>query len=282
MQTIDRPLAASYKAGAKALERLGLKTEIPTALDIAGLEEVAGLAVTAHAPFVGGGERLNIACPDEERRSRSRDIIKAYMGQLDGFPEVKTIICHVAPRIWYARKDGQLQQTGDYTLLIEGLRELADVAAERGFLLAMENNRAYYHDEFPNCPGAAGGASENFYLGTAPEEWRLIARDVKRDNFGLCLDTSHACTLTHLFPEEDRPAVLMRFIEEPELILHVHWSDNWLYEDGGRKDAHLCVGEGTLPPAFHREVLKLDATILLEHYYDIQRLEDELRFISEL
>ncbi|MEW6356314.1 MAG: sugar phosphate isomerase/epimerase family protein [Planctomycetota bacterium] len=279
---MEHPLAAPYKAGAEALARLGLKTEVPTAPDIAGLQEIAPLAVTAHAPFSHEGVRLNIASPQEERRQRSREAIKAYMAQIAAFPNVKTIVCHAAPKIWYNKDDGQLQQTGDYILLVEGLRELAETASRHGFALAMENNRAYYHDEFPNCPGAAGGASDNFYLGTAPEEWRIIARDVDRDNFGLCLDTSHACTFAHLFPEKIRLDVLMRYIEEPDLIRHVHWSDNLLYDDAGRKDAHLCVGEGSIPLTFHRAVKELNATVLLEHYYDVQRLERELDFIARL
>ena len=277
-----RPLSGHGKAGAEQLTRLGLNTELPTSLETAGLDGLADLATSAHAPFSRDGARLNIACPNGERRRFSRETIRQYIEQAARFPNVKLIVCHAAPKVWYARKDGALQQTGEYALLIEGLRELADAAATHGLDLVMENNRAYYHDEFPLGPGRADGPSDNFYIGTAPEEWRLIARDVDRDNFGLCLDTSHASTFCHLFPADERAAVLMRYLAEPELIRHVHWSDSLLHDEAGRKDMHLCVGEGTLPAAAHRAILDLDATILLEHFYDVPRLEKELEFISRL
>lgn len=274
-------LAAPFTVGREALVRLGLRTEAPTLLTDPALDGLADLIVSAHAPFSEGGVRLNIASPERDRRTRSLDTIKRYMEQVRKFPKVKKIVCHAAPKIWHA-KDGALEQTGEYVLLIEGLQELADLAAAQGWGLVMENNRAYYHTEFPKCPGAPGGASENFYIGTAPEEWRQIAKDVRRDNFGLCLDTSHACTFAHLLPAERRASALMRYVAEPGLIAHIHWSDNLLYDEGGRQDAHLAVGEGTLPMELHRALLGAEATILLEHFYDLARLEREIQFISRL
>tara|TARA_B100000745_G_C19977182_1_gene330912 strand:- start:288 stop:518 length:231 start_codon:yes stop_codon:yes gene_type:complete len=72
------------------------------------------------------------------------------------------------------------------------------------------------------------------------------------------------------------------FLKEPELITHVHWSDNYLYDVRGRDDSHLSVGKGTLPVEFHRTIKNLDATILLEHFYSLEELEEELDFIDRL
>jgi len=275
------PLAAPYTVGARDLKRLGLSTELPVALDGEGVAQVADLAVSAHAPFSLDGERLNIAATDAARRRHALDAIKTYIEQAARYPTVVKVVCHVAPRTWYSN-DGGLQQQGDYDLLIEGMRELADVAASHDLTVAVENNRVYFRDMFPDCPPGEGGLSANTYFGTVPEEWRRIAMDVGRENLGLCLDTSHACTYAQLFPPEQRPSALMKYLAQPSLISHVHWSDNLLYDDGGRLDSHLPIGEGTLPLELHRAVLGLGASILLEHFYDMERLERELDFISRL
>jgi sugar phosphate isomerase/epimerase len=74
----------------------------------------------------------------------------------------------------------------------------------------------------------------------------------------------------------------MAFLKRPELIRHVHWSDNYLYDNRGRKDSHLSVGKGTLPKHLHEQIKKLDATILLEHFHGIAELEEELKYIDQL
>ena len=276
-----RFLAAPHSVGAGALKRLGLWTELPVVLDGEDVADVAGMAVSAHAPFSLYGERLNIAATDATRRRHALDTIKTYIEQAARYPAVVKVICHAAPRTWYSN-DGGLQQQGDYDLLIEGMRELADAAASHDLAVAVENNRVYFRDMFPDCPPGEGGLSANTYFGTVPEEWRRIAVDVARESLGLCLDTSHACTYAQLSPPEERPATLMKYLAHPSLISHVHWSDNLLYDEGGRLDSHLPIGEGTLPLELHRAVLGLGATILVEHFYDMERLERELDFISRL
>ena len=74
----------------------------------------------------------------------------------------------------------------------------------------------------------------------------------------------------------------MKFLSRPDLINHVHWSDNYLYDIRGRNDSHLAVGSGTIPADFHKAVKSLDATILLEHYYSENQLIQELEFIDKL
>ena len=106
--------------------------------------------------------------------------------------------------------------------------------------------------------------------------------DVDKENVKLCLDTSHICTFAQRFPKEDREKEIMKFLNRPELISHVHWSDNYLYDNRGRSDSHLTVGSGSIPVEFHKIVKNLDATILLEHYYSENELIMELEFIKNL
>ncbi len=74
----------------------------------------------------------------------------------------------------------------------------------------------------------------------------------------------------------------MSFLSIPELIKHVHWNDNYLYEARGRNDSHALLGKGTLPLEMHKAIKSLEATILLEHFYSIEELEKELEFIASL
>ena len=71
-------------------------------------------------------------------------------------------------------------------------------------------------------------------------------------------------TMLGILPQ--REGKISAFLSRPDLIKHVHWSDNYLYDVRGRKDSHLSVGKGTIPTDFHRLVKELDATILLEHF----------------
>ena len=74
----------------------------------------------------------------------------------------------------------------------------------------------------------------------------------------------------------------MSFVSRPELIKHVHWNDNYLYDTRGRTDSHALLGKGTLPLDLHRAIKSLDATIVIEHFYSVGELEEELEFIAAL
>ena len=74
----------------------------------------------------------------------------------------------------------------------------------------------------------------------------------------------------------------MAFVAKPDLIRHVHWSDNYLYDARGREDSHALIGKGSLPVELHRAIKELDATILIEHFYGIEELEQELEYIEAL
>ena len=62
----------------------------------------------------------------------------------------------------------------------------------------------------------------------------------------------------------------------------MHWNDNYLYDTRGRNDSHAVLGRGTLPLDMHRAIKSLDATIVIEHFYSVEDLEEELDFIERL
>ena len=87
-----RSLAAPYNVGRNDLMRLRLDTELPVTLEGNGIPDIAGLAVTAHAPFSQDGDRLNVASPDPERRRRSRNVIRSYIERVGTFPNVRKVV----------------------------------------------------------------------------------------------------------------------------------------------------------------------------------------------
>mgnify|MGYP003770411819 FL=1 len=120
-------------------------------------------------------------------------------------------------------------------------------------------------------------------FGASPEEWVGICVDIDRPNVGLCLDSSHLATYSHtVADDEQRKKTAMSFFDKPELIRHVHWNDNFLYDARGRIDQHAILGKGTLPVSIHRSIKNLDATLHLEHFYTIEDLEEELDYIWAL
>ena len=116
----------------------------------------------------------------------------------------------------------------------------------------------------------------------SPEQWQQVAVDVDRHNVGLCLDSSHVVTYAHRFPEDRREERVLAVLSRPELIRHVHWNDNYLYDRRGRTDSHAPLNKGTLPTEMHRRIKYLPATLLMEHFYDVETLEEELAFIDSL
>ena len=169
-------------------------------------------------------------------------------------------------------------------VLPDGRPVLADYAAASGLELVIENTNAYF-DGVPDEVAAddIDWSERNLTFGASPEEWIQIALDVDRPNVGLCLDSSHTCTYAHTFADhERRREVVMAFVSRPELIRHVHWNDNYLYDTRGRNDSHAVLGRGTLPLDMHRAIKSLDATIVIEHFYSVEDLEEELDFIERL
>jgi sugar phosphate isomerase/epimerase len=280
---IKHPLSAPVKSGLETLESLGLLAESSMRDDIRVLDDYAEVLISAHAPATApDGTRLNIAATDDDFRGMSIGIITKFIDEAGRYPKVKQVNIHFAPRQWI--DDAQTAgQEGDYDLLIDGVRRIAAYADRQDIEIVMENGNAYWKDLDESVePEEVDWTTRNRYFGSAPEHWIEVCQDVDRDNVGLCLDSSHTCTYAQTFPESQREERVLAFLKRPELIRHVHWSDNYLHDKRGRNDSHLSVGKGTLPTEMHRRIKRLDATILLEHFYTVEELKEELEYIDSL
>ena len=277
-------LSVPLKVSLDDIKRLNLTVEAGTTLDKEGLSPYGERIITAHALYSRSGMgRLNIAAVDDDFRGQSIEILEEYLLQASQFPSIQKVIMHCAPRRWYAESQmgGNI---GVYERLIDGLQHLADVAAALNITIALENNRAYW-DGIPDNVSAEDANREgiNEYFGTSPDEWLKICDDVNKPNFFLCLDSSHACTYAQIeLDHARRQNIIIAYLSKPDSIGHVHWNDNYLYDVRGRKDSHLCIGKGDIPRIFHETVRRLNATLLLEHFYTIEELEEELGYIENL
>ena len=282
------PLVATVDAF-DHIERLGLNGNAGTTLtnEVEAMNAFSQVLVSGHAPSslqVGGKIRGNIASTDDEFRDMSIRTILDYVDLARRYPHLKLVNMHFAPKRWIDETLNQCQ-TGAYDRLIDGIRQIAAFAERRGIQIVLENNVVYFElngiaDDVP--AEKVDWADKNEYFGVSPEEWTQVCEDVDRPNVGLCLDTSHACTYAHTFPEDRRTERMLAFLAKPHLIRHVHWSDNYLYDVRGRRDSHASVGKGSLPTELHRGIKRLDAVILLEHFYSIGELEEELEYIDRL
>ena len=277
------PLAVPMEAGRQTITRLGLTTESKIGQSVLDMRALSDLMSSAHAPTEKDGLKLNVGATDEDFREESIAEMFQFVELVRQFPRVKKVNMHPG-----ARRRNDPEQTrgrcGEYGLQIDGIRLVADYAAARGLELVIENTNASFvgvPDETP--ADEIDWAKMNLSFGASPDEWMQIALDVDRPNVGLCLDSSHICTYAQTFADhERRREVVMAFVSRPELIRHVHWSDNYLYDTRGRLDSHEILGRGTLPLDVHRAIKSLDATIVIEHFYTVEDLEQELDFIERL
>jgi sugar phosphate isomerase/epimerase len=274
-------LSVQEKAGIENLTRLNLNTEVGWP-DLEN-DTFWNLAISGHAPASKNGLPLNIAATDDDHRRISIAEFMGYVEQVRKLPRLKQVNIHPPPRQWLDETQTAVRQS-DYGLMIDGFRQIADAAATLGIEIVLENmivDWARIGDE--TQAEQADWGDSNVYFGVAPEEWIQICEDVGRANFALCLDTSHACTYAHTIADPGRRAeTAMAFVNRPDLIRHVHWNDNYLYDSRGRVDSHALLGKGTMPIELHRAVKGLDATLLIEHFYAIEDLEEELAYIARL
>ena len=277
------PLSAPVKSGLDVLNRLGLTAESSMEDSLDEVGDFAEVLISAHAPAAVGDLRLNVAATDDDFRRESLDHLKAFVAQASTFPRVRQVNIHFAPRLWVDETQTRGQH-GEYERLIDGVRELAAFADGHDIEIVMENaTMKWFGVDDDTSPDAVDWTDRNKYFGMSPEEWMQICVDVDRHNVGLCLDSSHVCTYAQSFADHSRRAeVAMAYVSRPDLIRHVHWSDNYLYDPRGREDSHLSVGKGTLPTDLHRAIKRLDATLLLEHFYTAEELEEELAYIDGL
>ena len=274
-------LSVPEKAGVENLIRLNLTTEVGTP-DIEN-NTLSDLAISGHAPGSTGGRPLNIAATDEEFRRISIAELIGYVDLTRKLPRLKQVNIHPPPRQWLDESETVVRQS-EYGLMIDGFRQIADDAARWGIEIVLENMIVHWARIADDTPAEqADWEDSDVHFGVDPEEWIQICEDVGRENFALCLDTSHACTYAHTIADQGRRAeVAMAYVARPDLIRHVHWNDNYLYDSRGRVDSHALLGKGTMPIELHRAVKGLDATLLIEHFYSIEELEEELEYIAGL
>ena len=276
------PLSAMMHHPVDDIVRLGLTVE---GSHTAGLDEMtlyADVLATAHGPYKDGDMRLNPAATEEDFREESIKTIEDFIDITAAFPKLAQINLHFGC-VRRVDPDQTRGREGEYGLEVEAFQRIADFAAERDKEIVLENSGAYWTGVADDTPhDRVDWSKQSLHFGTDPEEWIRVCEDVDRPNVGLCLDTSHACTYSHRFPEDERVNVLFSFLQRPDLIRHVHWSDNYLYDARGRNDSHEVLGRGTEPVEFHREIKGLDAIILLETICTVDELEEQLGFIEKL
>ena len=276
------PLSGMMLHPVEEIERLGMKVEGSHTADLDQMRPYESVLLTAHGPYTDAGLRLNPAATDREFREHSIGIIEAYIDMTAAFPDLTQINIHFG-HVRRLEEDQTRGREGDYGLQIEAFQRIADFAAARGKEIVLENSGATWSAVPGETPyDQVDWSRQSASFGIDPQEWVRICEEVDRPNVGLCLDTSHACTHAHRFPEEQRPDVLFSFLARPDLIRHVHWSDNYLYDVRGRTDSHEILGRGTEPVEFHRAVKGLDAIILLETACTVEELEEQLAFIDTL
>ena len=276
------PLSAPMETGLEDLNRLGLTTEATAHRTVDYFRPFGGLAISGHAPYLIGDQRLNYAAPEAEYREHCLGIMLEYVRSVSEFTRLKQVNIHPAPRHWVDKRQAT-GRTGDYDLMIDSIRQIADLAATLDIEIVVENNNVYWERVSKETPvEEIDWDQTNQAFGTSPEEWVGIYEDVAHPNVTLCLDSSHVCTYAHTFPPEDRIGAVMEFLSRPELIKHVHWNDNYLYDTRGRYDCHASVGKGSMPLELHKAIKGLDSTILLEHFYTLGELEEELEYVAGL
>ncbi|MBQ9336307.1 MAG: sugar phosphate isomerase/epimerase [Lentisphaeria bacterium] len=222
-------------------------------------EDLVPLVFGVHLPYAG----LNLAALDETLRRRSVLALKDALLEGIRFPVDRMVVhsCGIGS------ENGI--RVGDYGLLVESFRELADFAARHKIILCIENQVLR-----PNVRRFCDN----------PAEWLALPGDIGRDNVMLTFDSSHAATSAAVFENyEDRLRCLNEFLSRPESIGRIHWSDARLKNrEALYNDMHQVPGKGDLPPEFHRRIHRLPAVKLLEQKCTEAEVLEGLDFIAGL
>lgn len=275
------------------MDRYDLYCEAQYSWTDPALDECLHRVMSAHAPYEAkAGDRnvrLNVASGNEDYRKKSVAVLEAFIRGAERAPNCKTIVAHPAPHYWDedAGKPCEVSEVGVYEHFVESLKHLAGVARESGLNLAIENNRNPWKgiDDSEEYDHETHAGKVPEYFATSAREWAGLPGDVDNSSFGLCLDTSHAVTYALRFPVEARSGVIGLFTAlGGDNIRHIHWNDNVLGSNEGRKDAHLTLGKGTISRDYHLDVWDLPNVEcwLLEHWEGEGELAYEMRFIERL
>ena len=220
---------------------------------------------SAYEPFVGGFHLpyydMNLAGDNEELRRSSIEAIKKGIDFGSRYP-VDRMVMHTVG----IETDSSGKKVGKYENLIVSLYELCDYAKKKGIILCFENALAV-----------------SGLMGASAESWINILKDVNHPEAKLTFDSSHAVVAAHRYSEPaKRLKELYAFLDEPELIGRVHWSDSYLYSDRGKSDMHLIPGAGDIPREFHQAINALQVPKLLEQNCSEDEVLRALEFISAL
>lgn len=216
---------------------------------------------TIHLPY----DNINLAARDNSNRRRSIDVIKNLAARCTVF-DARTMVLHPCGVFSFKGED-----LGEYGLLIDSLREIADFMAGKGLILSLEN-QVLRRPEL------------RIIAGCHADEWFQLHSDVARKNVTLTLDTSHAASaVAHESTIEKRYEKLREFMSKPELITHFHWSDARLQTDEAQwGDMHLVPGSGDLPRDFHQAIMRHSGSKLFEQNCTPEALEAGLEFARSL
>ncbi|MAG36313.1 MAG: hypothetical protein CL878_08725 [Dehalococcoidia bacterium] len=234
---------------------------------------------SVHLPYVDEQGRLNVGALDDDRREESIAIVQRGI-DVAKMLGVRRGVVHP---LGIGRDDDVV--LADWERTAEGLQRLADYGRIKGLDLVLENVCVYWDGVPDSVPAETADRSKALYLyGCSPVEWRDLCLAVDRENFRLCLDSTHTVTYAML---SDDPSEQVRRVHEyldvgGDLIVHVHWSDNYLGGVRGRYGTHLHVGQGTVPRSVHERIKHLAAVKHLEHKGTAQQLRAELDFIAHL
>ncbi len=280
-------------AGEKIMERYGLYCEVKFDWNDPDPIESAERIRSARAPYeIVHKEqryRLNIAAKNEKFRQYSLNILEKFIEGVRSAPNCLFIVLAPPPRFWNedAGKMSQIQEVGTDELLIDSLQRLCKKAALSDTRILMENACVNWEDiptdENYSRDRHHGNIRECF--AASPNEWTGLVEAVNKPNFGLCLDTSHAVTYSHRFPEVTREGILGLFLDLGGHAIHfVHWSDNYIDRIEGRRDCHLLLGKGSIPRKIHTRVWEHSSArmYLFDHWRHEGELADEARFVERL
>ena len=218
-------------------------------------------ARSIHLPYSG----INFAALDDTLRKRSIrttcDAIRDGVGY--GIHDMVLHHCGIES------EEGVM--VGTYERMLDALGEIADYAARYAVVISLENQ-------------VLRSPLRLTRFGSSANDWYRILFDLDRSNVMLTLDTSHAASAVAFYPElQERYRHLNDFLEHPELISRVHWSDSRLeHQESLFADLHLMVGDGDLPKSFHRKIKRLHAIKVLEQHQTEEDLARSLAFIRAL
>ncbi len=216
----------------------------------------------AHLPHSYG---INLGAINRDDRHHALQKLKQAIDEARKY-SVKRMVVHTSG---FEKLDDVL--VGEYAIMIAGLQQLADYAATDGTVLCIENQ---VHRE----------PHKRRIYGDCAEEWFQVLRDVDRTNTMLTLDSSHAASSVAVIEDAAaRRKALFEFLQHPELIGYVHWSDSRIENrEALYTDMHLVPGSGDLPREFHRRIKQLDCPKLLEQNCTEAEVQEALQFIDGL